>query len=119
MYRRSMNTIEALAIQQLAAYNESQLEEFVMCYHPDVVVYDGDEKVCEGREGFRERYRDLFERFEFEGTVPDRLVNGGHCVDLEHYWRVNPETGKRTEGSILVCYSLRENSIGVVRFLRS
>ena len=119
MYRRGMNTIETLAIQQLVAYNESQLEDFVSCYHPDVVVYDGDEKVCEGREAFRERYRDLFERFEFGGTVPERLVNGEHCVDLEHYWRVDPDTLKRTEGSILVCYALKNNTIGVVRFLRT
>jgi len=119
MYLIDMNAIEALAIRQLTAYNESQLEDFVLCYHPEVVVYDGDVKVCEGREAFRERYRDLFARFEFGGTVPERLVNGGHCVDLEHYWRIDPDTRKRTEGSILVCYSLRENSIGVVRFLRT
>jgi hypothetical protein len=113
-----MNIIEQLAAQQLVAYNDSDLEGFVACYHEDVIVYDGDEKVCQGKDNFRERYRELFERLEFGGTVPERLSNGGHCVDLEHYWRVDPETQERTEGTILVCYTLREHTIGTVRFLR-
>ena len=113
-----MNLIESLAAQQLDAYNRSDLDAFVACYHPDVVVVDGDQQVCEGRSAFRERYRDLFARFEFGGTVPERLVLEGTCVDLEHYWRIDPDSGKRTEGSVLVIYTLRERHIGHVRFIR-
>ena len=113
-----MNTIETLATAQLDAYNASDLEAFVACYHPDVVVYDGDTQVCEGRDAFRQRYRRLFEDLQFGAQVPQRLTAGDHCVDLEHYWRDDPETGDRTEGTILVCYKLREEWIGEVRFLR-
>ena len=113
-----MSTIETLAIQQLAAYNVSDLDAFVACYHEDVVVYDGHEKVCQGTAAFRSRYQKMFETMEFGGEVPSRLVNGTHCVDLEHYWRIDPATGDRVEGTILVCYELREGAIGTVRFLR-
>lgn len=113
-----MNAIEALAIQQLKAYNASDLEAFVACYHPDVQVFEGEKKVTEGREAFRERYRRLFEEFTFEGIVPKRLATEDHCVDLEHYWREDPETKERKEGSVLVAYTLRDALIGEVRFLR-
>ena len=43
---------------------------------------------------------------------------GDHCVDLEHWWRIDPETGERSEGSILVHYTLRDDLIGTVRFMR-
>ena len=113
-----MSVIEDLAIRQLAAYNAADLEAFIACYHPQVRVMTGDDLVCQGREAFRERYRKLFGRFEFGGEVPDRLSNGDHCVDLERYWRIDPETQERTEGTLLVEYSVRDGLIGTVRFLR-
>ena len=47
-------------------------------------------------------------------TVFGRLFVGGHCVDLEHWWREDPETCARIEGTELVRYSLRDGRIGVV-----
>ena len=113
-----MSQITDLARRQLVAYNASDLEAFVACYHPEVAVTEGGEVVCEGRDAMRERYRRLFETFEFGGEVPQRLDVGDHCVDLEHWWRVDPETGERSEGSILVHYTLRDDLIGAVRFIR-
>ncbi len=40
-----MSTIVALATQQLAAYNDSNLDAFVACYHADVRVLNGDEVI--------------------------------------------------------------------------
>jgi hypothetical protein len=113
-----MSAIEALAIRQLEAYNASDLEAFVACYHPEVVVMEGEDEVCRGREAFRDRYRTMFEAWEFGGTVPERLHLAGHCIDFEHYWRIDPETGERTEGQIMVHYHERDGLIGQVRFLR-
>ena len=72
---------------------------------------------CEGRSAFRERYRDLFARVEFGGTVPERLVLEGTCVDLEHYWRIDPDSGEH-RGERSGFYTLREKHIGHVRFIR-
>jgi len=111
------STIAELARRQLAAYNASDLEAFVDCYHPDVVVMRGDEESLRGRDALREQYRPMFEGMDFGGQVPDRLHVGPHCVDLEHWWRVDRTTGERTEGTVLVRYRERERLIGFVQFL--
>ena len=113
-----MSEIATLASRQLDAYNESDLDAFVGCYHPAVRVFEGEALVCEGTNAFRARYARLFTDFEFGARVDERLDVGPHCVDLEHWWRIDPETGARSEGAILVCYEAVEGRIGVVRFLR-
>ena len=112
-----MADISDLAAQQLAAYNESDLEAFVACYHEDVRVLDQDEETLRGRDAMRERYRDLFEEWTFGAEVPQRLHVGKHCVDYEHWWRVEPGTGERDEGFLLVRYAERDGLIGLVQFL--
>ena len=112
-----MSPIAALAARQLEAYNACDLDAFVACYHPDVVVRSGDEITVTGIDAFRERYTDLFDRWNFGATVPERMDHGPHCIDLEDYWREDPETGERSEGRVLVHYTLRGDRIGQVRFL--
>ena len=112
-----MPSIEELASMQLAAYNAADLEAFVACYHKDILVLTGDEESLRGRADFRERYRSLFEGWNFGAAVPQRLGVAEHCVDYETWWRIDPETGDRSEGVVLVRYSLRDDLIGVVQFL--
>jgi hypothetical protein len=110
-------SISALAARQLDAYNAGDLDAFVACYHPDVVVREGEEITVEGRAAFRERYADLFARGGFGADVPGRLTEGRNCVDLERWWRLDPESGDRSEGLILVRYAERDGLIGEVQFL--
>jgi len=112
-----MTDIATLAARQLQAYNDSDLDAFVACYHPEVVVYDGEEVIAEGRAAFRERYTDLFTRWDFGASVPTRVHHADHCIDLEDYWRVDPDSGERRDGRVLVHYQLRDGHIGAVRFL--
>ncbi len=112
-----MTTIERLAQQQLDAYNRSDLDAFVACYHPDVRVMSGDEQTIEGIDDFRERYQELFREWQFGATVSQRMSLHTHCVDLEEWWRIDPSTGERSEGQILVRYEEREGRIGTVQFL--
>lgn len=109
--------IVALAQQQLAAYNAADLDAFCACYHPHVQMLEGEEVGCTGLDAFRARYADMFARGGFGADVPSRLGHGDHCVDLERWWRVDPETGERSEGVLLVRYLLRDDRIGVVQFL--
>ena len=112
-----MSKIIALAQAQLSAYNAADLDAFVGCYHPDVRVFSGEEQTIVGSEAFRERYRDLFVDWEFGATVSQQLSVENHCVDLEHWWRVDPQNQQRETGTILVRYTLREGRIGTVQFL--
>jgi len=114
-----MTTIRELAAQQLDAYNAADLDAFAACYHPDVTVYQGEEQQFQGRETLRERYRTMFEEWSFGATVSKRLDMGAHCIDLEHWWRVDPANNKRSEGDLLVRYTMRDNLIGIVQFLKN
>lgn len=113
-----MSSIVELAARQLAAYNASDLDAFCACYHPEVVVMDAEEQIAQGLTDFRERYRGLFEGFQFGAEVSKRLDAGGHCVDYETWWRIDPGTGVRSEGLVLVRYTLRDDTIGWVQFFR-
>jgi hypothetical protein len=113
-----MSTIRQLASKQLEAYNASDLDAFVACYHATVQVYEAGELVCEGHEAFRASYLRLFTTMEFGATVSERMGNASHCIDLEDYWRIDPDTQERTEGTILVHYTEKEGLIGMVRFWR-
>ncbi|MCO4770514.1 MAG: nuclear transport factor 2 family protein [Deltaproteobacteria bacterium] len=114
----SSSPVVQLAIDQLVAYNASDLDGFCACYHDDVCVLneDGTESL-RGMEAFRERYRPMFERGQFGGTVDERTTTGPHCVEREHYWRNNAD-GTRVQGTILVRYTERDGRIGTVQFFR-
>ena len=114
-----MRSIEHLAIRQLEAYNASDLDAFCDCYHDEVEVWNDRIPADSGIGPFRDRYQDMFARWSFGGEVTSRLVAGDHAVDLEHWWRVDPDTGERSEGILLVRYTLRDDRIGVVQFLRA
>ena len=113
-----MTTITDLAAQQLNAYNAADLEAFAACYHSDVVVFHGDEAQFQGRDALREQYRPMFEQWSFGASVSERISTGPHCVDLEHWWRVDPSTNTRSEGDLLVRYTIRDDLIGTVQFLK-
>jgi hypothetical protein len=113
----SSSPIEELAFRQLAAYNNFDLDGFCACYHKEVRMFDGEELELEGIETFRARYADMFAHGGFGGTVSRRLSVGQHCVDEEEWWRMDPETGERQAGVILVRYVERDGKIGLVQFL--
>ncbi len=113
-----MTRIEQLAEQQLDAYNRADLDAFVACYHAEVLVLNGDEISANGIDEFRDRYRTLFNEWKFGASVPQRMVLHAHCIDFEEWWRIDPKTGERSEGQILVRYKARDGLIGTVQFLR-
>ena len=112
-----MTPIEHLARQQLDAYNRSNLDAFVACYHPEVRVFNGEEQSVNGINEFRERYETLFSDWQFGASVPQRISFNTHCVDFEDWWRIDPSTGERSEGQVLVRYEERDGLIGTVQFL--
>ena len=112
-----MSAILRLAQEQLDAYNGSDLDRFAQCYHAEVVVFQNEELSFRGRGTLRARYADLFSRWTFGATVSQQLHLGSHCIDLEDWWRVNPDTSERTSGRVLVRYQLGDGLIARVQFL--
>jgi hypothetical protein len=113
-----MALVEELAQNQLEAYNLSDLDAFCTCYHADVLVLDDLEETVRGLKAFRTRYDALFEKWQFGAAVPSRLISGSHCVDYETWWRIDPESGERSEGEVLVRYTEKEGKIAIVQFLK-
>ena len=110
-------TIALLASRQLEAYNQSDLDAFCACYHPEVVVYDAQGQVSlQGKKAFRARYTLMFTQGRFGATVTQRIVMGEHCIDHELYWREALENREATQGEVLVRYRLRDHLIGEVQF---
>ena len=106
-----------LATAQLVAYNAADLDAFCACYHPDVVVLDGDGTVsARGGAAFRDRYAPMFAGGDFGATVDQRVATGPHCVEREQYWR--GVDGERVTGEILVRYTERDGTIKTVQFLK-
>ena len=108
--------IQTLVQMQLDAYNAGQLDAFVACFHPAVEVLEGGERTVEGRAAFRDRFADLFSQGGFGASVPARLHEGPHCVDLEVWWQKMPN-GETESGRLLVRYTARDGLIGVVEYL--
>ncbi len=111
------SSIVTLAERQLAAYNVADLDAFCACYHSDVRVMTGEDVVRTGITAFRASYARKFARGGFGATVPSRLHHGRHCVDEEHWWVDDPDTGERRGGVLLVRYLEQDGRIGLVQFL--
>ena len=113
-----MTDVQALAARQLEAYNASDLDGFCGCYHQNVVVLEENQESVRGLDAFRARYQELFEKWQFGAAVPTRVQAGNHCVDYETWWRIDPDSGERSEGEILVRYTEKDGKIAVVQFLK-
>lgn len=81
------NVARDLAQNQLDAYNDGDIEAFLINYHKDVTVKDfpSNEIVYTGIENMRERYAKLFkENPSQHAKLLSRIVQGNVVVDHEH-----------------------------------
>ncbi len=101
--------------RQLEAYNARDIERFVPCFTEDVLVEDGEGTLLfRGREELRARYGAMFAASpELACRVVSRLRAGRYVVDEER-------VVGRGEGElhVIVVYTLRDEAICAVRFLR-
>lgn len=113
-----MITIEKLAINQLDAYNRSNLEDFCDCYHKEVRVLDRDGNcTINGIKAFRDKYHSMFTTMQFGASVSQRIILNYTCIDKESWWRIDPKTSVMSEGEIIVRYELKDEKIFIVQFI--
>ena len=70
---------------QLKAYNERDIDRFLSCYHPNVIIEDGEGNLLmEGHEAMRAQYSSLFDSSpSLHAHLMSRIVVGNYVIDEE------------------------------------
>lgn len=78
-------TPEELAQQQLDAYNNRDIEAFLVPYSDTVKIYDFPKVISmQGKEAMRETYSGMFDRIpELNCELKNRIVSGNTVIDHE------------------------------------
>ena len=105
--------------EQVEAYNNKDLDRFMSCYHPNVVIEDGEGNILmRGHDSMRSRYNALFdENPDLQARIVNRIRVGDYVVDEEEV------TGFSAEGSpervhAVAIYRAQNDKIVHVRLLR-
>ena len=104
--------------QQLDAYNARDLERFLGCYAPDVVIESAaGQRMMEGRDGMRAVYAPLFANSpDLHADVVARIAVGEFVVDEERVRGLNLP-GFPAEMHAAMVYQVRGGQIIHVRLL--
>ncbi len=107
-------TPEELANAQLEAYNNRDIEAFLVPYSDTVKVYnDKKELLYQGKETMRERYGDMFERMtDLNCNLLNRIAVGNTVIEHEE---VTFSAGQKVYA--IVMYKVAENKIQEVHFI--
>jgi hypothetical protein len=111
-----MSDAVALVQRQLDAYNKQDLDTFVTCYAPDVVVSGLNGAVTETtRDALRARYEKTFAQFpENHARLVNRIHVGNMVIDHED---VSRGPGK-DQFEVIAIYTLRDGLIARVDFAK-
>jgi hypothetical protein len=105
-----------IVTRQLDAYNRQDLDAFVQCYAPDVVVAGLNGTVTEtSRDALRARYAKTFGEFpENHARLVNRIHVGGTVIDHE---AVSRGPGK-DQFEVIAIYTIRDGLIARVDFAK-
>jgi hypothetical protein len=71
--------------RQVEAYNARDLDRFLACYSPGVVIRSGDGTVLmQGHDAMREAYGERFAQGGLHAEILNRVELGSWVVDEEH-----------------------------------
>ena len=112
-----MRSILKPVIAQLEAYNNQDIEKFIVNFSVDCVVEDGEGNVLmKGRSAMYESYQKMFEASpNLHCHLASRVVVGNYVLDEE---RVTGRNGNPEEGYVIAIYRIENEEIVHVRFLR-
>ena len=105
-------------VEQLAAFNARDLERFLACYAPEIVVETGaGDKIVAGIDSMRTLCGQLFlDSPTLYAEVPTRIRAGEFVIDEQWVWGLKLQ-GFRSEMHAAVVYHLHDGRIAHVRLL--
>jgi uncharacterized protein (TIGR02246 family) len=108
-----MSKVTDVVDSQLDAYAARDLERFVACYAPGVVITDAaGQVVAEGHDAMRTMYRELFDNSpELAARVANRIVVGNFVADHEEIEGFNMP-GSPTSIQAIAIYQVADGKIG-------
>ncbi|HEX3487620.1 MAG TPA: nuclear transport factor 2 family protein [Micropepsaceae bacterium] len=111
-----MSAAVSLIQRQLDAYNAQDLDAYVACYAPDVVIAGLNGAITErGRESLRARYAKAFATFpENKARLVNRMAVGNTVIDHED---VSRGPGKE-QFEIIAIYTIKDDLIARVDFAK-
>jgi uncharacterized protein (TIGR02246 family) len=103
--------------RQVSAYNRRDLDAFLECYAPDVVIENAKgDVVMEGRNAMRAAYGELFaESPELHVEIATRIRIGAYVIDEEI---VIGRNGSPEALRVAAIYHVRDGAIDRVRLIR-
>jgi uncharacterized protein (TIGR02246 family) len=103
--------------RQVSAYNRRDLDAFLECYAPDIVIENAKgDVVMEGRDAMRAAYGELFaESPELHVEIATRIRIGEYVIDEEVVTgrQASPEAAR-----VAAIYHVRDGAIDRVRLIR-
>jgi uncharacterized protein (TIGR02246 family) len=110
-----MSEVADVVDAQLDAYFARDLERFVACYTPDVLITNAAGQVlAEGRGAMRQMYGRLFENSpELTGRIANRIVVGNFVADHEEIEGFNMP-GSPTSIQAVAVYQVTDGKISRV-----
>jgi len=112
-----MNPILNPVIAQLKAYNNQDIENFIINFSEDCVVEDGAGNILmTGKSSMYASYKKMFESSpNLHCHLASRVVVGNYVLDEE---RVTGRGGNPKESHVVAVYRIEDELITHVRFLR-
>lgn len=112
-----VSEVELPVVNQLKAYNQGDIEAFIVNFAENCVVEGGEGNVMmQGRETMYESYKRMFEASpDLFCRLVSRTVVGDYVLDEE---RVTGRAGNDGESHVVAVYRVESGQIQHVRFLR-
>lgn len=110
-----MSGVTDVVDAQIEAYFARDLERFVACCAPDVVITNAaGEVLAEGHDAVRRIYRELFENSpQLDGRIVNRIVVGSSVADHEQIEGINLP-GRPTSIQAIAVYQVTDGNISRV-----
>jgi uncharacterized protein (TIGR02246 family) len=114
-----MSGVTDVVDAQVDAYFSRDLERFVACYAPDVVITNAaGEVLAEGHDAVRQIYGQLFENSpQLGGRIANRIVVGDFVADHEEIEGLN-RPGSPTSIQAIAVYQVTDEKISRVALYR-